>query len=226
MRTIAIISADAKSAKVPNKSIAPLNGHMLLEYSVRAAQAANVDDVIISTDGDGIAEIGKKMGATVMFRPQSFKKENVAGEDVVAHVIKRIKTDLILFLACAAPFHDVIALQRGVEKIKRGEHDSVFLGHAFPQYIWDVSHTVRSMTFDYENRLPYAETLPYATECGDYLFSRKSFDATQKLLGGRIGFIETHRFSILAIEDMDDLRVAQAMAREFDIQPGRLVRET
>lgn len=64
---IAIIPARSGSKGVPGKNIAMLDGHPLLAYSVAAAKLAGVDRVLLSTDSEEYASIGRNYGAETPF---------------------------------------------------------------------------------------------------------------------------------------------------------------
>lgn len=65
---VAFIPARAGSRRIPGKNIRLLSGHPLLSYTVSAALSAGVfKDVILSTDDETTAEVGRYYGAEVPF---------------------------------------------------------------------------------------------------------------------------------------------------------------
>lgn len=73
-----IIPARGGSKALPRKNIAPLAGHPLISYTIRAAlDAKRVDRVIVSTDDEEIAEVSKSYGAEVPFlRPPELAQDH------------------------------------------------------------------------------------------------------------------------------------------------------
>ena len=68
MKTVAIITARGGSKRIPRKNIKEFCGKPILAYSIEAAiQSGLFDTVMVSTDDEEIAEIGKKYGAEVPF---------------------------------------------------------------------------------------------------------------------------------------------------------------
>ena len=68
IRTLAIITARGKSKRIPHKNAKEFCGKPILAYSVEAAKAAGIfDEVMVSTDDAGIAEIGRQYGADIPF---------------------------------------------------------------------------------------------------------------------------------------------------------------
>lgn len=69
---IAIILARGGSKRLPRKNILPFFGRPMLAWSIQAALDSNCfDRVLVSTDDDEIAEIGRQAGAEVPFLRQA-----------------------------------------------------------------------------------------------------------------------------------------------------------
>ena len=67
---VAIVTARAGSKSIVNKHILPLLGLPMVQYPIKAAQAANrIGEVWVSTDGEGIAEASREAGAKIIPRP-------------------------------------------------------------------------------------------------------------------------------------------------------------
>ncbi len=65
---VALIPARSGSKRVKDKNIRSLQGHPVLAYSICAARAAGVfDAVVLCTDSEAYAEIGRHYGAEVPF---------------------------------------------------------------------------------------------------------------------------------------------------------------
>jgi N-acylneuraminate cytidylyltransferase len=65
---VALIPARSGSKRVPDKNIRPLAGHPLISYSIAAALQSKIfKAVIVSTDSDRYADIGRHYGAQVPF---------------------------------------------------------------------------------------------------------------------------------------------------------------
>lgn len=95
MEILAVIPARAGSKSVKNKNIRIVNGKPLLAHSIAHALAAkSVNRVILSTDSEEYAEIGRKYGAEVPFlRPAEFAGDLSTDLEVFEHVLKRLKVE-------------------------------------------------------------------------------------------------------------------------------------
>ncbi len=83
-RAVALIPAREGSTRVPGKNVRALAGHPLIAYTIAAARESGVfDAVVVSTDGEQIAEIARHYGAEVPgLRPAELARRDLAGHRV------------------------------------------------------------------------------------------------------------------------------------------------
>ena len=86
---LAIIPARGGSKRMPRKNIVNLEGRPLIAWTIEAAlRCLFIDEVMVSTDDDEIAEVSKKYGAKVPFiRPTALATDLATSIDVVEHAI-------------------------------------------------------------------------------------------------------------------------------------------
>jgi N-acylneuraminate cytidylyltransferase len=89
IEVLAIVPARGGSKSIPRKNIRSLAGHPLLSYSIFAGlQADTVTRVILSTDDEETAEIGKRYGAEVPFlRPPELATDSTPDLPVFQHAL-------------------------------------------------------------------------------------------------------------------------------------------
>lgn len=89
MKNIAIIPARSGSKGLPDKNIKELNGKPMIAYSIEAAiQSGYFDTVMVSTDSEKYAEIGRTYGAEVPFLRSDFTSSDTASSwDTVQEVL-------------------------------------------------------------------------------------------------------------------------------------------
>ena len=90
---LAIIPARGGSKSIPRKNIRPFAGHPLLAYSIAAArQASAVTRVVLSTDDEEIAAIGRPYGAETPFlRPPALGQDRTQDLPVFEHALRWLK---------------------------------------------------------------------------------------------------------------------------------------
>lgn len=84
---LAVIPARAGSKGLPNKNIANCAGRPLIEWSISAAKSVSfIDEVLVSTDSEQIADTARRAGASVPFlRPDEFAADDSSMLDAVRH---------------------------------------------------------------------------------------------------------------------------------------------
>jgi CMP-N,N'-diacetyllegionaminic acid synthase len=89
MRTLGLIPARGGSKGVPRKNIRTLAGKPLLQWTVEAATASHaIDRLVLSTDDEEIADIGRAAGCEVAFlRPRELARDETPGIDVALHAL-------------------------------------------------------------------------------------------------------------------------------------------
>lgn len=92
-RTAALITARGGSKRLKNKNILDLGGKPLIAWTVEAALGAgSVDQVLISTDDEDIAQVARQAGAQVPFmRPAELAGDTSSHLDVIRHAISHIR---------------------------------------------------------------------------------------------------------------------------------------
>lgn len=87
----AIVTARAGSKSIRDKNVHPVGGKPLVAYPLQAAlDAARVDAVYVSTDGDSIAEVARQMGSEVITRPDELAGDEVNHGDVIRHAVDQV----------------------------------------------------------------------------------------------------------------------------------------
>lgn len=111
MKNICIIPARGGSKRIPRKNIKTFYGKPMIQWSIEAAMKASViDEVVISTDDEEIANISKSLGAKVPFiRPDILSGDTIGTTDVVLHAINFLEINKHVFenvccLYATAPF--------------------------------------------------------------------------------------------------------------------------
>lgn len=114
-RMLALIPARGGSKGIPGKNIKALAGKPLLAYTIEAARSCPcVDDVLVSTDSEEIAETARKFGAWVPFlRPEELASDTAKTMDAVLYTLRR--------LAEEGKEYDYVVLLQPTSPLRRSE---------------------------------------------------------------------------------------------------------
>ena len=109
MRIVAIIPARMGSTRFPGKPLVEIAGKPLIQWVwERAAAAKDIDDIVVATDSDAIAEAVRAFGG----RPEMTRNDHVSGSDRLAEAVERIEADAIINLQGDEPLVRSADLER------------------------------------------------------------------------------------------------------------------
>ncbi len=138
---IAVIPARGGSKRIPGKNIREFCGKPMIAWSIEAALASRCfDDVMVSTDDQGIGEVARRFGASVPFvRPASLSDDYTGTLPVIRHAVEWFTeaghfVDLACCIYATAPFVSAQDIQAGMQKLLENSCDFAFsvTSYAFP----------------------------------------------------------------------------------------------
>ncbi|BBP43085.1 pseudaminic acid cytidylyltransferase [Thiosulfativibrio zosterae] len=125
---IAIIPARGGSKRIPRKNIKDFCGKPIIAYPIQAALESELfDQVVVSTDDDGIVEVAKSFGAKLPFkRPKSLADDHAATAPVIIHAIEwyesqGVEIEEVCFLYPCTPFVTAKLLQSAYAEWKSSD---------------------------------------------------------------------------------------------------------
>jgi CMP-N,N'-diacetyllegionaminic acid synthase len=152
-RAIAFVPARSGSERVPGKNVRPLAGHPLLAYAIETARQSGVfERVVLSTDSEAIAEVGRAYGADVPFlRPAELATSTSPDIEWLRYTVERLDESYDLFgiVRATNPFRGPDTIRRGYEQLlATPEADSiraVELVKQHPGKMWVLEGNGRTM---------------------------------------------------------------------------------
>ncbi|MEZ5428786.1 MAG: acylneuraminate cytidylyltransferase family protein [Pyrinomonadaceae bacterium] len=115
MRVLGLITARGGSKGVPRKNIRLLEGKPLLAYTAEAGRKANkLSRLVLSTEDEEIAEVGRKCGIEVPFvRPPELAADTTPTLPVIQHAIRELEK--------AGENFDAVCLLQPTNPLRRSE---------------------------------------------------------------------------------------------------------
>ncbi len=119
MNVLCVIPARIGSTRLPRKPLALIQGKPMIQRTYEAAVACqDIDQVVVATDSEEVAEVVKKLGATVAITPDYIQ----TGSDRVAEVAKAYPDyDVVINLQGDEPFMKPEMLSHLVEPYREGQ---------------------------------------------------------------------------------------------------------
>jgi CMP-N,N'-diacetyllegionaminic acid synthase len=140
VRVLGLVPARGGSRGIPRKNARMLGGKPLLAYTIEAALAARrINRVVVSTDDDEVAEIGRRCGAEVPFRrPDDLARDETPMLGVVQHALRTLQQegdrfDAVCLLQPTSPFRERDEIDGCIDQLERSAADAVVTVRAVPQ---------------------------------------------------------------------------------------------
>lgn len=131
-KILALIPARAGSKGIKQKNIISLDNKPLISYSIEAGiKSKYIDDVVVSTDGEEIADIAKLYGAQVPFlRPKHLAMDESKTIDSVMHCIKEMKNigriyDYLVLLQPTQPLRKSFHIDEAIELLVDSKEENM-----------------------------------------------------------------------------------------------------
>jgi len=222
-KVTAMILARAGSKGIHNKNIIDFCGKPLIVWSIeQAMQSKYVEDVYVSTDGEEIAEISKKHGAEIIWRPADLASDTASSESALIHAVsevkKKHKISAVMFLQATSPIRLDIDIDNAVDTFFDNSYDSLFSMSVLEDYcIWKKKENkLYSFTYDYLNRGRRQERESLFLENGSiYIFKPEILINNRNRLGGKIGMYEMPFDRSYEIDSISDIEICSYFMKKY-----------
>lgn len=229
MRVLGIIPARGGSKGVERKNVRELCGRPLLAYTAEAALAATrLSRVVLTTEDERIAEVGRACGLDVPFlRPAALAADDTPMLPVVQHAAREVAAvdgpyDAICLLQPTSPLRTAAEIDACVDLLERSDADAVATVLPVPAehnphwvYFAAADGTLRLSTGE-TSPIPRRQALPaaFCREGSVYVTRARVLLEENSLYGARfVGYpIDPERS--VNIDDWSDWERAERIVRE------------
>jgi N-acylneuraminate cytidylyltransferase len=220
-KILAIIPARGGSKRIPRKNIRDFLGKPIVAYSIETAINSELfDEVMVSTDDQGIAEIAKKYGAKVpFFRSEKNSDDHAMTASVIEEVLLEYQKqgkefDCVFCIYPTAPFVTPERLAESLQLLESSGADSVVPITSFSFPIWRSfkigDDGLVKMNWP-ENMHVRSQDLPPAYhDCGQfYCLDVKKFLVQKKLFTDNTLPIILSEMEVQDIDNEEDWKMAE-----------------
>ncbi len=131
-QVLGIITARGGSKGIPGKNIKPLLGKPLLAYTIEVAKEAGIfDRLILTTDDEMIAAVGREYGCEVPFmRPKELAEDGTPSLPVVQHAVRWLhgagyQPAYVMLLQPTSPLRQAFHIRESFDLLVASGADSV-----------------------------------------------------------------------------------------------------
>jgi CMP-N-acetylneuraminic acid synthetase len=130
---LGLIPARGGSKSIPHKNIALLAGRPLLVYTCEAALGSRrLTRVLLSTDDEEIAQVGRDCGVEVPFlRPLELARDDTPSLPVAQHAVRWLMehegwaADVLVLLQPTSPLRQARHIDEALERMEQADADTV-----------------------------------------------------------------------------------------------------
>ncbi len=151
---LGIVPARGGSKGVPDKNLRPLAGRTLLDYVGAAARESGaIDRIVLSTDSEAIAAVGRAAGLEVPFmRPPDLAQDDTPMRPVIVHALDALRErgwtpDYVVLLQPTSPLRRAGHVREALRQLRDSGADSVVTvvelpRHLSPDYVMRIEDGV------------------------------------------------------------------------------------
>jgi len=217
-----IVAARSGSKGLPDKNIRPLAGVPLLGHAVRFALSSNLfEKVMVSTDSDKYAEIGRSYGAWVPFlRGEAASADDSMEEHVLADIDRNLRNnnidppDMIVWLRPTFPFRSKEDLETAIQ-LMDSDTESVRLvtegeprlyepvdGYLVPRFDDGGRSMVRRQEFPSVFRVFHTD-----------IFWYDNIRKGEMFLGKKVRYVPVHKLCSMDVDGIEDFEIIEAIMK-------------
>jgi N-acylneuraminate cytidylyltransferase len=219
-KILTVIPARGGSKRIPKKNIIDFCGKPMIAWPIELLQSIKVlDEIIVSTDSEEIAQIVKNLGAKVPFsRPRELSDDYTGTTAVIKHAVEWYMAnvgpvDYVLTVYPTAVFLSTKDIEKAFDLLRSSGSEIVFPGTEYPSpiqraiYLDDQQRVAMFQPEHFTSRSQDLQTAYH--DAGQFYFSKISavlnetpfFSHTARMI-----VIPRHR--VVDIDTMDDLKLA------------------
>ncbi|MEX2671824.1 MAG: N-acetylneuraminate synthase family protein [Phycisphaeraceae bacterium] len=132
MRTLGVILARAGSKGLPGKNALSVAGRPMIAWTIDHARAArSLDELVVSTDGEAIADVARLMNVRVVGRPGDLASDTATVDAAARHAVEAVEADrwerfdAVVILYANVPVRPAGLVDAAVAKLRETGCDSV-----------------------------------------------------------------------------------------------------
>ena len=229
MKVLGIITARGGSKGIPGKNLKLLAGKPLLAYTVETARRSGaLDRLILSTEDEAIATLGRDLGCDVPFmRPIDLAHDDTPHLPVIQHATRWMQErinytpDAVMILQPTSPLRTAEDIAASIDLLARSGADSVLSVSEIPVH----AHPMRALRLDQaghavlfvtgepvRKRINRRQDLPPAWVMNGAIYACRTkvlFDAEPSLYGNRVVAYRMPAARSISIDDLEDWAAAE-----------------
>lgn len=180
-RVVGFVPMKADNARLPRKHFLPLAGAPLYTHVFRALCAVQGLEAVYAWASDPTFAEALPAEVTFLARDARFDGDQVLGLELFQGFAAEIEADYYLLAHATAPFLKTETMQRGLDGVLSGAHDSAFSAEKVQTYCW---YRQKPVNYDPADMVRTQDLEPvYIETSGFYVYSRREIMERGRRIG-------------------------------------------
>lgn len=212
MRTVAWVPIKLNNQRLPGKNTKLLAGKPLCSYMLETlTQIDGLDDIYVYCSQEDIIQYLPN-GVKFLKRPEKLDGAMVEHYEIVESFINTIDADVYLNAHVTNPFVKRESIQRGLDKVLSGEHDSAHTVQKLNKPLWYHGEPFNfTRTKMYRNQ----DIDPMYIDMNLCIYKKEVYTEQKSRYGKNPYFIELSQIESIDIDYPEDFMFAEVMYQTF-----------
>ena len=219
---IAIIPARGGSKGIPRKNIRLLANKPLIAYTIETARRSKyINEVIVTTDDEEIAEISRLFKARVIIRPKELAEDQVPLDPVIYHALSSFEDqdhhdiEFVITIQPTSPLLSTQTLDTMIEMMCHKKYDTIISVKAEPHLFWIKNGEQFLPLYKERKNRQYLD--PIYQETGAVVISKRSAISEKSRIGNTFTIFEVPQNEAIDIDTYQDWETAENSLRRKNI---------
>jgi len=210
MKVVAFVPIKLNNERLPGKNTKSFTGgNPLISYILNSLSGVrNVDEIYVYCSSEDICSY---LPDNVKFlkRDPYYDLSTTPFNEVLYSFAELVPADIYLLTHATAPFMSPESMEKGVDAIKSGKHDSALSVLKMQEFLWKDG---KPLNYD-PLHIPRTQDLSplYRETCGLYVYTRELILQEKRRVGDKPFLIEVTEIEACDINTENDFKIADAI---------------
>lgn len=219
VKVLAVIPARGGSKGIPRKNLRLLAGKPLIAHIIATAKASQqIDDILVTTEDEEIAQVAKNYGAQIVNRPEELSGDEVPLDPVIHHAVTYLEDkehkqyDYVVTLQPTSPLVSKETIDTAIKDLITSNADTLIAVVDETHLYWVKKGDQYSLL--QEKRVNRQLLDPMFKETGAILATKRKFVTADSRFGKHIKLFEMPREESIDIDSYRDWWIAEKLLNQ------------
>ena len=210
VKTVAFVPIKTNNERLPGKNTKPFtNGKPLMAYILDTLKdVKNVDETYVYCSDESILQYIPQ-GIKFLKRDPYYDLSSTSFNEVLISFAELVDADVYVLTHATAPFMKAESIERSVDAIINGGHDSATAVLELKEFLWKDG---KPFNYDVEH-IPRTQDLEpiYTETCGLFVYTKDLILRKRRRIGDNPFLVEVSKIEATDINEREDFLIADAL---------------